>query len=343
MGKNSNIISINGRQYDAISGLPFSAAAHQVVAPAQKSVAPASAHQVSHSKGTVHDIIRQPAKHTKHHKPESSHTLMRHAVSKPGDSLKRRVKARGPVSAVAKQPVASIESKQLVHSVNPHRAQVAKRIPKSPAIQHFTPNASSSFTPVTPAAKPVAHPQPSAHKKDLQTHEIFEQAINFAEGHKQPAHRTKKRSTHKKKLAVSAAALSMAVIIGTLAYVNFPYIRFHMAASHAGFSATMPGAKPAGYKLSQLDAAKGAVALQYSQAGKQFSITERQSAWNSQALREMFVLGAADKYQTVDAAGRTIYLYGDGNATWVNGGVWYRVESRGALTDQQLIDLAKSL
>jgi hypothetical protein len=220
-------------------------------------------------------------------------------------------------------------------------------VPKSPRIHHFTADTTSHFSPSPPP--PVSKHRPYAKaspaKPAHESTDIFEQAIQWASSHEQPVHRAKRKKSHKKKLAYSAASLSIALILGALVYVNMPYIRFRMAASHAGFAASMPASRPAGYKLSQLDAAKGAVALRYSQtAAKQsFSITERTSEWNSQALREMFVVGTASDYTTVESGGRTIYLYGNGNATWVNGGVWYLVESNDSLNNQQLVDLAKSL
>jgi hypothetical protein len=72
-------------------------------------------------------------------------------------------------------------------------------------------------------------------------------------------------------------------------------------------------------------------------------LTEKTSAWNSATLRDNFVASNAKTYQTVETGGRTIYLYGQNQASWVNGGIWYQVQSNGALSNHQLVELATSL
>jgi len=60
-------------------------------------------------------------------------------------------------------------------------------------------------------------------------------------------------------------------------------------------------------------------------------------------LLSNFITPSYPQHQTVQASGLTIYLYNDHSATWVNGGIWYVVQSDGSLNDRQLIDLATSL
>jgi hypothetical protein len=72
-------------------------------------------------------------------------------------------------------------------------------------------------------------------------------------------------------------------------------------------------------------------------------LTQTASNWDSQALKENFVATVGKDYQVVQSAGRTIYTYGDNNATWVNGGIWYKIDSAGSLTSVELVDLATSM
>ena len=65
--------------------------------------------------------------------------------------------------------------------------------------------------------------------------------------------------------------------------------------------------------------------------------------WDSQTLLQNFVSTSGQPYDAYKAAGRTVYVYGNGNATWVNGGVWYEVSDNGALSKDQIIQLANSM
>jgi hypothetical protein len=70
---------------------------------------------------------------------------------------------------------------------------------------------------------------------------------------------------------------------------------------------------------------------------------QKQSTWDSTALHDNFVAAKNGSYQTIQSAGRTIYTYGNGNATWVNSGVWYQVTSNGSLKMNDLVNLANSM
>lgn len=118
-----------------------------------------------------------------------------------------------------------------------------------------------------------------------------------------------------------------------------------MASAKAGFSASLPQYRPAGYNMSQLDYGDGVIAAQFRDKdnGSRYTITQKPSSWDSATLRDSFVAPADARYRTVEAAGRTVYFYGEHNATWINGGVWYQVQTDGSLSDSQMVELATSL
>ena len=77
--------------------------------------------------------------------------------------------------------------------------------------------------------------------------------------------------------------------------------------------------------------------------GRGYTITQKRSSLDSGSLRDGFVAPTDAHYQEAEAGGLTIYLYGNRNATWVNGGIWYVVQANGSFSDRQLIELATSL
>ncbi|HYH75422.1 MAG TPA: hypothetical protein VD735_05685 [Candidatus Saccharimonadales bacterium] len=174
MGQN-NIIELNGKQYDAItgamlsqsrikatpekrqaaharagraidgivrSGQPNAAAMH--AAPKQ-AVRVAGAAKPAHSKplaktGKKFDVARPAIQHIKPHSTERSKTLMRHVVAKPVIARKPAIKKSAP-SELAAKPVSDIakqlEKKLSVTQVDPIRLAHAQHIAKSHHVKRF--------------------------------------------------------------------------------------------------------------------------------------------------------------------------------------------------------------
>ena len=119
-----------------------------------------------------------------------------------------------------------------------------------------------------------------------------------------------------------------------------------MAGSRAGFAASLPSYQASGFGLSQIRTNAGEVALNFkdkNNVNKNYVVQEKPSSWDSLALRDNFVSVTDNKSRTLQSNGMAIYLYGDNNATWVNGGIWYLVSGNGTLSDNQIINLANSL
>ncbi|MDB5185311.1 MAG: hypothetical protein JWN38_1119 [Candidatus Saccharibacteria bacterium] len=359
MAKNSTHITINGNTYDAHSGELIKAGK---AAPALTidtvigksyipEIIPAPASAPGPAVSTTAKqlaVTRHPAKHLAKHQPQAGKTLMRRAVLKPSASLKRQTTVTSPLT---KKPLATVVAKPSVASVDPRRALHAETTAKHAMINKFN-HATTVRSAATPAprvhqpAAPAAA-QPAAHQPSM---DIFERALAAAESHKHKAPVLAsdiKARTRRRALTVAMSSLAVVVIGGCIAYNNVANIKMQVASSRAGFHAVLPTKRPAGFSVGTLSATPGAVDVNFksNSDNRSFVVTQKASNWDSQALRDVFLSGSsvAGKYQTVEAGGRTVYLYGDNNATWVNGGVWYQVKTDGTLSSRQLLDLASSL
>ncbi len=342
MGKNNSTIIINGKSYDSQTGVLLSEAnsAKNTLQPSQK---PSST-----------GVVRQPAKHVTSHKTQHSKTLMRHAVEKPNDSLKRRLKAQSGNGAVAKSLKTSIVTKASVHKLNVKRLRHAEEVPKSKLIARFVPITAgphaATHKPTSIASQQIeaivkTHNQPPHIKT---TADLLQQAIEQATSHEQTYTPAKNRSSSFKRTAsIIAVTSAMAVVlIIAVAGQSLVAVRLHVASSKAGFPVSAPSYQPAGYSLSHLTYSAGTAGLHFtsnSDADRAFSITEKTTSWDSNAVRDLVVTPTSKEYQTIEAAGRTIFLNNDNQATWVDKGVLYQLDTRGVLNEQQLVKIANSL
>lgn len=136
----------------------------------------------------------------------------------------------------------------------------------------------------------------------------------------------------------------MLLLGGFVAYQNKVALEMQLAAGRAGFPASMPGYKPTGFAARHLSYSPGTVTIGFvSNSNKSFNVVQKQSNWDSETLLQNYVADTDKPYQAYQAAGRTIYVYGSGSATWVNGGVWYQVNGNARLSNNQIIDIAMSM
>lgn len=376
MGKIKNTIEINGKIYDATTGAlignggtPVSKPAikkrknidgivsthtkpavhHKAIssAPKERSKANFSHHVAAPAKPKMHSVSR-PAKLSAHRKIEPSHTLMRSAVKKPTTKTSHSIKAHGHTDKLAKVPEHMIAHKPSAHAVDERRLSHAKRINKSQAVTRFS-KTSTATSFVAPkqhkaTAPHIAPPKPVVHHPKS-TNDMLQQAIDHATSHRQPA--IKKRMTRPKKMG-SLAALGVAsfVLLGFVISQSMPTISVKLASAKAGIEAGIPGYQPAGYHLGDLKYGAGVVAMNFdsnSDEDRKYQVTQKASEWDSTTLRDLYVQSNDKNFRTVQSGGRTLFIYGKNNATWVDKGIWYQVQSTGSLSNRQLLDIAKSL
>lgn len=374
MGKIKNTIEINGKLYDATTGAlirgtvtevskpvikkhknidgivsdkPIKVNSHSPVKHPERSKSQFSHHVAPPAKPKLHQVER-PAKLSNRRKVEPSHTLMRSAVKKPNTTTKHSFKAKGHTDSLVNLSAHPIHRKSSVHKVDEKRLRHAKRINKSESVTRFSKSSTThSFVAPAKAHKPhssIAPPKPIVHHKKT-TDDILQQAIDHANSHRQPA--LKKRMTRPKRIA-SMAALGVAsfALLGFVVSQSMPTLEVRLASAEAGFAARLPGYQPAGYHLGQLKYATGEVAMNFasnSDETREYKVTQKPSEWDSTTLRDLFVKPNDKNFQAIQTGGRTVYIYGQNNATWVDNGVWYQVHSTGALSERQLVDIAKSL
>jgi hypothetical protein len=319
------------------------------------------------------------ARHITPHNPEQSKTLMRSAVKKPDIVAPSRLKAQGRTDIPAKTPKVAVSPKVSHASVDAKRLKKASQMVKHPEVSRYgTPNALAAIQRSAPIPAQNLHAAPASSSIDrIQSSltnasggqalapsatpvipvadspqhqpktDIFTEALARAESHKQiyePAIK-EVRKQRRNALLVTAALLFL-LMLGATAYLNAPALSLKVASVKAGFTAKLPGYRPTGFNFGTLSYGKGNVTVSYADASdvnRRYDITQRQSNWDSQTLLTNFVESANKAYQTYQQAGRTVYLYGDNTATWVDSGIWYTVNGNSALSRDQILDLAGSL
>jgi hypothetical protein len=383
--KTVHTIELNGKRYDARTGLMLGDSPLKRPAPAGTSIdgfvrgpmRPAlqlsdSEHHAVALVGTpskVLDVMRDSPHHVQHHKPQHATTLMRQSVSKPAAGLKRSVKVVAPTHhALATIQHFDIVSKEHAGILDEHRLKRANDIPHSNLVSRFGSMQVPSRQ-VEPVHRPVAtiQPRPAVHQQQTahpavhpsqtgtvhvpapqSSTDIFERAMATANSHKQPpiARKHAKRSATLKRIGgVAASTLAILLIVGFVAYMNATSLQMRLASSRAGISASLPKWQPDGFKVGNFSYSPGTVTVSFrdSVTAKGFNLAQTASNWDSSTLLSDYVLPNNDTYNAVQSDGTTIYTYGNNNATWVNGGIWYKLTTDGSLSTSQIVHLATSM
>lgn len=351
MGNKQNSIVLNGKLYDARTGALIHAphttpkpkvkirknkglVMDSVTSPKRRHTPPAPVH---------HQVHHAPA-HTARHKPQRAHTLMRSVVSKP-------------------KPTRHKTSTNLHNERTNKRLERAQAVPKSHHIQRFPAShatqqsATKTLAPITVHAdpKPPHHVAPVVAPKPVSESErLVTNALRHATAHEANhpfAKKPKRRLSHKlgfKRHTANIAMGGLAILLlaGFFAYQNIPSLSMQVASTRAGFNAEQPDYKPSGFTQNSLvtySPGKVTISFHSNSDDRQFQLTQQVSNWNSQALASNYLAVNNKDYQTYQAGGKTVYIYDDDNATWVNGGVWYQIEGESSLTSEQLLKIANSI
>ena len=171
-----------------------------------------------------------------------------------------------------------------------------------------------------------------------------------------PTPKPKKQPRKTKKLGwLSKRSRRLLIIAGFIVLIGLiifgiyrlvPSISVGVAASQAGVSATYPEFTPDGYTLKQpVEYSDGQVVLTFhsNSNDNNYSITQTRNSWDSSAVLDNVVKPkVGENYVTTKERGLTIYSY-DNNATWVNGGVLYTINSSSVLSGDQIRKIATSL
>jgi hypothetical protein len=289
---------------------------------------------------------------------------MRGSVKKPASNPIHNVTAFRPKPVHPDVPKHEnvVTSSSALEAINPHRVARANHVQRSGLVSKFGQGGAQFGTPVTLAEVPVApsprhghHALKAADIPAYVTQDPFEAALRQATSHEQPKpkklrlHHRIARKLHLKPrtFLLATGGLSALVIAGFLAYTRVPTVAMKVAATKAGVNANLPSYQPAGFSMKgPIATAPGEISVNYKSNSdeRDFKVTQKTSAWNSETLLDNFVETTKQaSYQTFQSSGRTIYIYDGGNATWVDGGIWYKIEGNKSLNSDQLLRIANSL
>lgn len=306
-------ITINGRQYDALSGLPVDT---------PHATDPASTRfKTGTQSAGIHSTVQKST--TLNRQAVKKHITVRKPALVIPQGRKHMDIARSPsISRFAAHPTV-IEPVSEIDIIGPV---------SHPMVQRAHQSAKTKQQPLQPL-------KPSQVIKN----EAIEKAINTPQKakQKQPLKRRFPRI-----FSVSSASLAVLLLAGYLTYLNMPTISIRIAAVQSGIDASYPDYRPSGYRLDGPIAYNdGKVSMRFaSNAGPQsFIINEQRSSLNSSAVLEDYIEPKAGKeYGTHTQSGLTIYTYNN-SAAWVNGGILYTIEGDAPLSNDQVLRIATSL
>lgn len=348
--RGKNTLVINGKVYDAVTGLPV-AAPNPVHKPAETIAVPVAAPMSTDVKPAVRTRTPLHAKQA-HHVTKKSATLRRDVLKKPV--------AKPQVGAARRKPAPGhVARSEAIQRFAPH-PQPLKAAVKKPVMPRL------DITPVKAQAKPVAtHPivaqkhslvtKPSETKSrpELSSRALKEKLIaeRLASVDTTPVAKTPKQrkglfSKQPRVASLITASFAVMVLGGYLTYLNMPGLSVRVAAAQADVAASFPDYHPDGYRFNGPVAyAPGQVAIEFKANGGTtgYTVTEQKSTWDSQAVYDNIVAKAADdSYVTNSQQGLTIYTF-KGDAAWVNKGILYTIHGDAPLSNEQLLRIAASL
>lgn len=306
-----NIVTINGRAYDAATGMPVT-----VKKPRTPTARP------------------RPSTTDVHKSPQRSHTLNRRlarknspaTASRPSTGRTMDIAKSSTITKFAPHPVTTPTKNE--RTIQPKNR--ASR-PDKPAAPH--PIAARAIQ--RHEAKRQSAKKPTA----LSAQQIKDQVVADALKKASPNYQTEPGffRRHSRKMMITLIVAAVLVVSGYLTYVNLPVLSVSFAASQAGIKATFPRYTPDGYHLDQpITYSDGKVQLTFvSNSGTgRYVISQSRSSWDSSAvLTNIVQKQAGDDYVVTKDSGLTIYTY-QGNAAWVNGGILYTIENSAPLSEQ---------
>jgi hypothetical protein len=195
MKQKHNFIEINGRRYDAGSGIPLDHATTATKVSQTVSVPVRIVEPASTAPPKTQHPARRPAKDVQSHVPQPARTLMRQAVSKPQPvEHKRPLKAAGRLdlppssAAIIVKPAAShLDNARLRHAQHIKRSHLISRFDRRQLMAG--PDFVTSFTvttsPVTSTPATAAKISTAASKHPKTTADVLEMALQNATSHLQ--------------------------------------------------------------------------------------------------------------------------------------------------------------
>ena len=355
MGKNAQVIEINGNQYDALTGQLIGSVKNL----AKKATKPYHNLTIDGFVKSAAGRGRQPAQAV-HKGAQRSRTLMRGLVKKPEPAPQSK-QARPEVKHSEPQP-------------NPERLSRAQSTPKDARVSRFgvvkgltaapakvldmTKSTSRSQPGKAPAhAQAAVRPMPSmvTSASHHQLERLLDHALTNASAHKQALLGTKSKSQNwfgagrtPRWLAVGVTLTVALLIAAFVTWNNVPQVAVRVASIGSEVNASVPGYVPAGFSFEgPLAFTNSSVTMKFksnADPSRNYAIVQKNSDWDSASLLANYLQPEAQTYQTSKVKGATVYIYGEqNNATWVDSGKWYTIQDSANLNTDQLLKIAESL
>lgn len=216
-----------------------------------------------------------------------------------------------------------------------------KEQPKETVPATIQPIAPLKNTPHTAKPVPVPHEQVFEHKTATPINAAVEPIIRPF--HKKAHHRLRNRRYLS---GLVAACFAILLLFSFLAYQRIPQVAVKVAARNAGFDAKVPSNIPSGYSFkSPVKKTDDSLAINYKSNtdSREFKLTQKQSSWTSESLLSNFIIDGKKQYQAYYDKGMTVFVYDNSNATWVDKGVWFTLETNGSLSSEQILSIASSI
>ncbi|MBR2989706.1 hypothetical protein IKF40_02130 [Candidatus Saccharibacteria bacterium] len=199
------------------------------------------------------------------------------------------------------------------------------------------------------AKKRAKSAKPITLKKTTSDDKVLKSAMRNVATMDEPAEMPKKFNKKRRGRRIFLALLCSAATVSALvAFVHFnmPDLSVRVAAMQTGIEATYPNFIPRNYTLANVASEKDGEVTMYFNGpdGAGFSLSEENSTWDSTALLNNYVKkNYPSDFTTLREQGITIYVRGE-NASWVNGGILYKIHTTGkGLTKEQIRNIATSL
>ena len=290
-------------------------------------------------------VVSRTEKPAKAHQPEPPKTLMRTGLSKPApkELIKHIQTSLGQSKSQLLGPREQLVRHELSHAHDVQRDYRITHFGKKELSAHEF-NLKLQPLPVklplyangVGIGSATAIDQPLATDKTKQ----HRQAVS--------THYTKQRKLHRlrRHFGFAVFLILLLFILGYFAVQFTPKIDVKVAAIHAGIAAQLPSYHPAGYVFSgPVKYGPGIVNIIFKSksSGQSYNIVQQASHWNSQILHDDYMATLNENYITVNSDNQTIYLYGTGQAVWVNKGILYQISGSADLPQSQILDIVSSI
>lgn len=339
-------ITINGRVYDAATGLPINERVYDQVsrvASPEKAKAKKPAEPKKKSSPEVERATATPAA-TVHSQTQRSQTLVRRSAKKPAKPAKRPTTGRH--MDMARSPSVA---KFAPHPVTKAAPAVAAKPVTKPATKPTEHKAPQVHPVAAKAVARVSANKPAVVSKPKTSKEVKDAAIAKALTAPKPKAPKKPKIANKhvrRSLLIGGIILAIALVLFAV-YRFVPSVSVGIASAQAGVEATYPKYVPDGYSLNHpVTYRDGEVSLKFKSNSNDntYTITQTRSSWDSSAVLDNVVRPASgENYVTTKERGLTVYSY-NSNAAWVNKGILYVISSNSApLSGEQIRHIATSL